>query len=167
VIPEVLAAVLAAILVSELTGVSRWAAAKVARWAARRIYPSNPERASGRAEEWQALISNPIPGSISALCFGLSLGAMALGRSAARRAATLAPAAAAGLMRLAGRGLARWPAIVLLAGAAVTVTGISLPSSAYLVPGLLTMLAGALIPSGLGTPSDAAHQADTKLTHRR
>jgi hypothetical protein len=164
---EVLAAIFAAILASELTGVSRWAAAKVTRWAARRIYPSDPARASGRAEEWQALISDSIPMNISALCFGLSLGVMALGRSAARHTAALAPAAAAGLMRLAASGLARWPRVVLLVGAAVTVAGISLPGSAYLVPGLLTMLAGVLIPSGRGTPSDAAQQAGTKLAHRR
>jgi hypothetical protein len=68
---EVLVAILAALVVNELTGVSRWTAGKIARWAARRIYRSNPERASGRAEEWQALISKSVPMNISALCFGL------------------------------------------------------------------------------------------------
>jgi hypothetical protein len=86
---EVLVAALVTVLVGELTGVSRWAADKVARWAARRIYLSNAQRAEERAEEWHALISESIPTSISALCFGLGLGVLALSYMTARRVATL------------------------------------------------------------------------------
>jgi hypothetical protein len=163
---EVLVAILAAILVNELTGASRWTAGKVARWAARRIYLSNPERASGRAEEWQALISKSVSSNISALCFGLGLGAAALAYATARQATAFAPVAAIGLKSVAGTGLARWSRILLLSGAVASVVGLSLPSSAFFVPGLLTMLAGVLIPSSRDTVTDAAYQADTKLAHR-
>ena len=86
---EVLIAVLATIVVDELIGVSRWVAGRVARWAARRIYLSDAERAKERAEEWHALVSESIPTSISALCFSLGLGVMALACMAARRVTAL------------------------------------------------------------------------------
>lgn len=48
------------------------------RWAAKRIYPSNPERAARRSEDWEALISESIPTNISRLCFGLGMGCAGL-----------------------------------------------------------------------------------------
>jgi hypothetical protein len=88
---EVLVAVLVTVLVDELTGMSRWAAGRVAQWAARHSYPFDPERAKDRAEEWHELVTESIPTNISALCCGLGLGAAALARMAARRVKALAP----------------------------------------------------------------------------
>ena len=74
---------------------------------------------------------------------------------------------AIGLIRLAGTARTRWPRVLLLAGAMVTVAGISLPSGAVLVPGLLVLLAGVLSPSGRGMVTEQALRADATLVHRR
>jgi len=53
------------------------------------------------------------------------------------------------------------------AGEVVTVAGISLPSGAVLVPGMLVLLTGVLSPSGRGTATDSARRLDAALAHRR
>ena len=83
-IGEVVAAVLGAVMADELIGGSRWIAARIAGWAAERIYRDNPERAAERAEEWAALISTTLPTNLTALCFGLGLAAAAIGCVTAR-----------------------------------------------------------------------------------
>ena len=77
-IRAVVAAVLVALITGELTNGSRWIAARIARWAATWIYHANAERAAARAEEWEALISTTLPTNLSALGFGLGLGAAAV-----------------------------------------------------------------------------------------
>lgn len=77
-IGEVAVAVLGAVMADELTGGSRWTAARIAGWAARRIYRDNAARAAERAEEWTALISTTLPTNLAALCFGLGLAAAAI-----------------------------------------------------------------------------------------
>jgi hypothetical protein len=72
-----------------------------------------------------------------------------------------------GLVRLGGTARTRWARTLVLAGAVVTVVGISLPSSAVLVPGLLVLLAGVLSPAGHDAGTDAARRADAVLAHRR
>jgi hypothetical protein len=101
---EVVVAALVTVLVGELTGVCRWASDRVARWAAPRIYLSDVQRARERAEEWHAHISESIPTSISALCFGLGLGAMALAYMAARRVAALGSLIGCASRMLSGTG---------------------------------------------------------------
>jgi hypothetical protein len=84
VIGEVIVAVLGAVVADELTGGSRWAAARISGWAARRIYCNNAERAAERTEEWAALISTTLPTNLAALCFGLGLAASAIAFVTAR-----------------------------------------------------------------------------------
>lgn len=83
-IVAVVVAVLGAVIADELTGGSRWAAAKIVRWAAKCIYRDNPERAVERAEEWAALIATTLPTNLTALCFGLGLAAAAIACLAAQ-----------------------------------------------------------------------------------
>ena len=51
-----------------------------------------------------------------------------------------APAAVAGIVRLARAARARWRVIFLLAGAVLTVVGVLLASGAVLIPGVLLLL---------------------------
>jgi hypothetical protein len=96
---EILIAAIVTLIVDEATGLSRWSAAKLARWAAKHIYGTDIERAKKRAEEWEALTTKSIPTNIAALCFGLSLGAAAISCMIARKvtliASALSPAYAA------------------------------------------------------------------------
>ena len=71
-----------------------------------------------------------------------------------------------GLIRLARTARTRWPRILLLAGAVLTVAGLSLPSGAVLVPGLLVLLAGVLSPSGGEPATEAQRRFDAALAHR-
>lgn len=77
-ISAIVAAFLVALVAGEVTDGSRWIAARLARWAAWRIYREDAERAAARAEEWEALISTSLPTSISALCFGMGLAVAAV-----------------------------------------------------------------------------------------
>jgi hypothetical protein len=72
-----------------------------------------------------------------------------------------------GLARLAGRARTRWPTMLVLAGALVTVAGILLPNAAVLVPGMLVFLAGVLSPADHDTVTEAARRLDAALVHRR
>ena len=78
-----------------------------------------------------------------------------------------APLTVIGPIRLARTARTRWSRILLLAGAVVTVAGISLPSGAVLIPGLLVLLAGVLGPSGGELATDAARRLQAALAHRR
>jgi hypothetical protein len=89
---EILVAVVVTLIVDEATGLSRWCATKLARWAAKHIYLADVERTKKRSEEWDALISKSIPTNIAALCFGLSLGAAAVACMVGRRAAVVVSA---------------------------------------------------------------------------
>jgi hypothetical protein len=78
-IRDVIVAVVAALVVNELTDLSPWTAVRVTRWAAGKIYADNPDRAARRAEDWEALISGEsIPTKISNLFFGLGMGCAGL-----------------------------------------------------------------------------------------
>ena len=71
-----------------------------------------------------------------------------------------------GLIRLAGIARTRWRRILLLAGGAVTVAGISLPSEAVLLSGMLVLLAVVLSPSGREV-TDSEYRIGVALVHRR
>jgi hypothetical protein len=71
-IHEILLTVIATLIVNEATSFSPWLAIRLARWAAKRIYAANTDRAEQRKEEWEALIKgDSIPANISKLFFGL------------------------------------------------------------------------------------------------
>jgi hypothetical protein len=88
----VLAALLAAILVEESMGLSRWGAIRIAHWAAPHIYAADQERAAEQAEEWEKRIKDAIPSHILALSFALSLGGWATACIATRHARAVAGA---------------------------------------------------------------------------
>jgi hypothetical protein len=77
-IPDVIVAVVVTLIVNEMSDISPWLAVRVARWAAGKIYASNPEMAARRAEDWQGQIDESIPTKISKLCFGLGMGCAGL-----------------------------------------------------------------------------------------
>lgn len=89
---EILIAVVATMIVEEATGLSRWSAVKLARWAAKHIYRTDIERAKKRTEEWDALISKSIPTNIAALFFACGLVVMAVSCVAVRRVAVIVAA---------------------------------------------------------------------------
>ena len=77
-IGDILVAVVATLIVNEVTDVSPWIAIRLVRWAARHMYAANADRAARRREEWEALINESIPTKISKLSFGLGLGCAGL-----------------------------------------------------------------------------------------
>lgn len=77
-IRDVIVGVIVTVIITEFTDVSPWLAVKMTRWAAKRIYPTNPEKAARRSEDWEALIRESIPTNISRLCFGLGMGCAGL-----------------------------------------------------------------------------------------
>lgn len=102
-IREIVLTVIITLIVGDLARSSRWSAAKVARWSAKRIYVSDSERADRRAEEWDGLVSDSIPSDISALCVGISLGAFAVACIAKRSVSRMASRCGRAFRRLSGR----------------------------------------------------------------
>jgi len=72
-----------------------------------------------------------------------------------------------GVARLASTARTRWRGILLLVGAVISVAGISLPSGAVLISGILILLAGLLSPAGRDPATDSARRLDAALVHRR
>jgi hypothetical protein len=60
-----------------------------------------------------------------------------------------------------------WPKVLQIAGGAMIVAGILLPSGAVLIPGILLRLAGVLSPARRETAADPACRTDAALVCRR
>jgi len=60
-----------------------------------------------------------------------------------------------------------WPKVLQIAGGAIIVAGILLPSAAILIPGIVLRLAGVLIPVRRETATDPARRVDAALVYRR
>jgi hypothetical protein len=91
-IRDVIVAVVAALVVNELTDLSRWTAVRVTRWAAGKIHADNPDRAARRAEDWEALISGEsIPTKISKLFSGWAWVALGSGACSSARSRRSSP----------------------------------------------------------------------------
>jgi hypothetical protein len=74
---------------------------------------------------------------------------------------------AVSLMRLGTSARIHWPRVLLLAGAVVTVIGISLPSGAVVAPGLVILLVGVFSPSSRCPATESARRIDAALVYRR
>jgi hypothetical protein len=110
---RVMVALLATIIVEESTGLSRWAAIRLVRWAASQLYAANPARAAAQAEEWEKRVTDSLPSHLIALCFACSMGGWTIARILTRhaRAITDAPEGRSAMtVRRQAEAMMRWAA---------------------------------------------------------